>query len=260
MTNQILIERWLDWYRAGDVSPGTITQRRHNINKLARDFDLTMVSESALITWLQQWDHLAPETRRAMLASFRMFYKWAIRSGYVSVDPTLNLRAIKVPPGIPRPISEVALQQALAASDEETRLMVLLGAYEGLRRAEIAQVNSDHITDLGLIVRGKGRKTRRVPIHPVVAKELVRVEGFAFPGRFPGTHVTPDYVADRLEKVLPAPWTAHSLRHRAATAWYRGCKDLRVVQQLLGHSSIQTTVRYVDVDHDALAAAVNSVA
>ena len=137
--------------------------------------------------------------------------------------------------------------------------MLLLGAYAGLRRAEIAGIHSDDITDMGLIVKGKGRKVRRIPIHPILAEALVDVSGYAFRGRW-GKSVTPNYVADHLEAVLPDPWTAHSLRHRFATQTYRACKDIRVVQQLLGHSSIQTTVRYVMVDEDALAAAVNAVA
>jgi site-specific recombinase XerD len=73
-------------------------------------------------------------------------------------------------------------------------------------------------------------------------------------------HVTADYVADRLEKCLPDGWTAHSLRHRFATAAYNATKDLRAVQQLLGHARPETTARYTLVGDDAMTAAVMAVA
>ena len=159
----------------------------------------------------------------------------------------------------PRPVTEQQLRRIMDVGGR-IREWAVMGAYAGLRRAEIAAVHSDDVTDLGLMVKGKGRKVRRVPIHPILAAELHRVSGYAFPGRFPGEHVNPDYVANRLEQVLPKPWTTHSLRHRFATQAYQACKDIRMVQQLLGHASIQTTVGYVLVDQDALAAAVNAVA
>lgn len=260
LRDEKLIESWCAWYEAGDASPGTIRLRRNHLRRLAGAHGLLEVTESDLIAWMGSSSGKEPSSRKSVLASLRSFYRWAQRTGELQADPTLGLRRIVTPEGLPKPISEVALQAALAQADKETTLMLLLGAYAGLRRAEIAAVHSRDITDLGLMVKGKGRKVRRIPIHPVLAAALCEVDGWAFPGRFPDAPVTPDYVAARLERVLPEPWTAHTLRHRFATQTYRACKDIRVVQQLLGHSSIQTTVRYVMIDQDALAAAVNAVA
>lgn len=260
MGNEGLIQSWANWYEAGDASPGTITLRRNHLRRLAAEHDLLDVSEDDLVSFMQGLSHCTSNTRKSLQSSLRSFYRWAQRTGLVEVDPTIGLRRVAPAAAVPKPISEVALAQALAAADEEARLMLLLGAYAGLRRAEIAAVHSDDITDLGLMVKGKGRRIRRVPIHPLLAAELHRVDGYAFPGRWDGEPVTPDYVSHRLEQVLPEPWTPHSLRHRFATQAYQACKDIRVVQQLLGHASIQTTVGYVMVDQDALAAAVNAVA
>lgn len=63
-----------------------------------------------------------------------------------------------------------------------------------------------------------------------------------------------------IEAALGDGWTTHSLRHRFATQAYRATRDIRAVQQLLGHSSPTTTARYVLVDEDSLAAAVLAVA
>ena len=260
--NVDLIDTWCDWYRAGDASPLTIRGRRYHMLRLAVAFpNVLEVDEGDLIRFMESVAHIKPASRKALTNSIRMFYRWAHRTGRIDRDPTVGLRRIKVPAGVPKPISEVAFAEALSKADGETRLMLLLGGYAGCRLSEIAGIHSEHVTDNGLLIYGKGRKERLVPIHPRLATALVGLEGWAFPSPVrEGQHVGHDYVASRLEKVIPYPWTAHSLRHRFGTMTYRACKDIRVVQQLMGHASIQTTAGYTLVDDDALAAAVNGVA
>jgi integrase len=254
-----LLDQWCDWYRAGDASPGTIRVRRNYVGRLARVRPLGEITETDLIGWLQGTG--SANSRKSALASIRSFYRWAVGRGLLEHDPTAGLRPVKVPDGVPKPISQRDLERAYAAADGPTTLMLMLGSLAGLRRAEIAAVHSDHVTDLGLMVTGKGGKTRRVPIHPRLRSRLDGLEGFAFPSpRRPGQPVTGDFIEDRLMRVLPAPWTAHSLRHYFATHAYAGTRDIRAVQQLLGHSSVATTQRYVALDQDALLAAVLAVA
>lgn len=254
-----VIDSWCAWYRAGDASPGTIRLRRHHLMRLARVANLLDICEDDLVSWMDS-QTTKPASRKSVMASVRSFYSWAVRTGVSATDPTVGLRKITTPDGLPKPISELALERALTEAGDEARLMLILGAYAGLRRAEIAAVHSDDITGMGLVVKGKGRKVRRIPIHPLLAESLIGVRGWAFPSPVVrGGHVQPDYVGDRLDRVLPEPWTPHSLRHRFATQTYRACKDIRIVQQLLGHATIQTTVRYVMVDEDALTAAVLAV-
>jgi integrase/recombinase XerC len=58
--------------------------------------------------------------------------------------------------------------------------------------------------------------------------------------------------------VLPNGWTLHTLRHRFATRAYRGSRNLRAVQVLMGHSSIATTERYLACDDNEIRAAMLS--
>lgn len=219
------------------------------------------MSTRDLDAFLAEHRSLRPASRKSMVESMRSFYRWLVTDQLRGDDPTLGLRRVRPSRGVPRPIPEELLARAIHEADEETRLMLLLGAYAGLRRAEIAAVHSDDLDGLVLTVRGKGDVTRRVPVHPMLAGRLARISGWAFPSwRKPGQHVTPDYIADRLERVLPQPFTPHSLRHRFATAAYRGTGDLRAVQELLGHASPSTTAIYTLVNDDALTAAVLAVA
>lgn len=259
MTDSIL--DWCAWYTAGGASPGTLRVRRNHLRRLARQVDPLEARTSDLVTFLGTYADQAAESRKSALMSLRSFYRWALEHGHRADDPTRGLRPVKTPAGVPRPIPDELLEAALEGADAETRLMLLLGGWAGLRRAEIAQVHSDDVTPFGLVVRGKGGKVRRVPIHPRLRAALSQVDGWAFPSpRRLGQPVNADYVANRLERVLPDGFTAHSLRHRFATMAYRGSHDLRAVQQLLGHSDPGTTARYTLVGQDELTAAVLAVA
>src|SRR5207248_3060212 len=84
----------------------------------------------------------APETRKAARASLRSFYRWAIATGRTGLDPTATVSSVQVPVGKPRPTPETVLADALERADHEGRLILLLGAYSGLRRSEIAALHS----------------------------------------------------------------------------------------------------------------------
>lgn len=133
--------------------------------------------------------------------------------------------------------------------------MLQLAASAGLRCREIALVHSDDLVrDLAgwsLIVHGKGDRTRHVPLTEDLALELRTYEGWVFPGQIDG-HLSAAYVSKLLSRVLPGA-TAHQLRHRFATRAYQlGGRDIRAVQELLGHASVATTQIYTGVDQDSL--------
>jgi integrase/recombinase XerC len=67
--------------------------------------------------------------------------------------------------------------------------------------------------------------------------------GWLFPGDTDG-HLSPQWVGQLVVRVLPDGWTTHPLRHRFSSRAYRGTRNLRAVQVLLGHQSIATTERY----------------
>lgn len=72
--------------------------------------------------------------------------------------------------------------------------------------------------------------------------------------------VSPPPGPDLVVRVLPDGWTMHTLRHRFSSRAYRGTRNLRAVQMLLGHSSIATTERYCAVGDSEIGAAMMSAA
>ena len=113
-----------------------------------------------------------------------------------------------------------------------------------------------------LRVLGKGGRVRRVPLTDDMADQIsARGAGWTFQGQVSdgqavlgdrtAGHLSAGRVGELVSELLPNPWTTHTLRHRFASAAYRADRDIRAVQELLGHVSVATTQVYTAVPDDA---------
>lgn len=148
-------------------------------------------------------------------------------------------------------------------------LAVFVGLYTAARRSEMASLAWRHI-DLQArtvtLTRPKTRDLHTVPMHPHLHELLesrhVPGELWVFSGRW-GGHVSPatigTWIDDVADKAGIGHITSHQLRHTALSAAYHATKDIRAVQDLAGHTNIETTVVYTRVHRDRLSAAVNSL-
>lgn len=201
-------------------------------------------------------------TKRCHVSYLRNFYKWAMREGLTTSDPTVLVDAPRVAQRLPRPAPEQDIALVLATAGPTMRAMVSLMACGGLRCCEVAGLEWDRVdlADGTVHVIGKGSKERLVPVPTVVVQSLAAldtVDGPMFVDHG-GGRLSPGRVSYRVAKSfrrVGSPVTAHQLRHRAATELLRSCGNLRVVQRFLGHSSIATTAIYTQIVDDELAAA-----
>jgi integrase len=280
----VALAMWITYLKAAGRTPSTIRLRRYYVERFAARHggDPFAVTLDQLTEFLA-YDGWGGEARKSARAGLCSFYGWAVDTGRVGEhdSPARRLPRVGVEAALPRPTPDTAFQQALWLADDRQRLMLMLAGYAGLRRAEIAQVHPDDFDwDTGqLLVHGKGRKQRKVPIHPELGR-AVRAEldrrrlgkvgsgwrlyvGGIGPGSylFPGKHghASADNVGRTLERLLPGIWSGHTLRHRFATKAYAAERDLRAVQELLGHSKPETTARYVETPPEAKHAAVLAV-
>jgi integrase/recombinase XerC len=245
------IAEWVVSMSSGKLSEGTIDRREYHVARFAREHpDPWAVAVGDVEARLALC--VAPEYAKSVRSSIRAFYVWAIRRGYTASDPTRILPPIEV--GRPRshPCPDEVLQLAMATADEDTRLMLALAGQCGLRRFEVAKVRREDLDGDFLMVLGKGRVERRVPLTRALVLELtLRPPGWLFPGRFGGP-ITPGTAGRRIARALGHGQSAHALRHRAATTAYGRTHDLILVQQVLGHASVATTQRYIATSDDAL--------
>lgn len=143
-------------------------------------------------------------------------------------------------------------------------MMILLAAFQGLRAHEIAKFRGEDVdhTARQLTVKGKGGVEKVLPLHPIVEKYAQDFpnRGYWFAGQTEnGGHIHPRSVTDCVAGVfrragIPTG-AAHRLRHTYATRLVQGGHNLRIIQELLRHASLQTTQIYTGVTFDQMQAA-----
>src|SRR5262245_44755121 len=150
----------------------SVELRRYQIGHLAEahlDRSPWSLTTADLLSWLatQQW---APETRKSYRSALRSFYGWAVQAGHTKRDPSATLPAVRTDAPPPRPAPDAVLSSALRRASDRDRLILLLAAYGGLRRAEIARLRwSDLDLETATVrVVGKGGKVRTLPLHPLL--------------------------------------------------------------------------------------------
>ncbi|MGZ4617200.1 MAG: tyrosine-type recombinase/integrase [Frankiaceae bacterium] len=212
----------------------------------------------------------APESRRSYICHLRAFYAWAVKTGIVEHDPTEVLTLPRVPKHLPRPIEEDDLAVALKAARPKMAAIITLAAYAGLRCCEIAGLSWEDLRrepDGGayLHITGKGDKDRRVEVGQTVLDALQRYglkrRGPMFLG-LDGRPIAAKSVSssgNRFLQELGLEVTMHQLRHRYGTVLFQVSRDLRMVQEQLGHASPQTTAVYTRPSQEAAARAVRAL-
>ena len=187
------------------------------------------------------------------------FFDWCVRNGIADKNPAVDLPSVPGGKPKPRPASDEVWRNLIASAPARELLMVRLAGEAGLRRGEVARCHRDNLLDdprgACLIVHGKGSKQRVVPISDSLA-DAVRMycpRGYLFPAPR-GGHISEDFVGARISGLMPPGMSMHCLRHRFSTRAYRGTRNLRAVQVLLGHESIATTERYLAVDDSEIRA------
>ncbi|WP_144881348.1 site-specific tyrosine recombinase XerD [Microbacterium paraoxydans] len=210
-------------------------------------------------------------------SSVRGWHRFLAREGIEADDPTGRLRPPKTPRRLPKALTIDQVERLLAAPSAEEplgirdRALLELLYATGARVSEAVGLDVDDMAHGEVLrLRGKGSKERIVPVgsyaRAAVDAYLTRVrpelaaKGRASARLFLGARGGPlsrqsawlviRSAAERAQ--LAAEVSPHTLRHSFATHLLQGGADVRVVQELLGHSSVATTQIYTHVSVDAL--------
>lgn len=265
-----LCTKWRQYMSATRQAKGTIELRLYHLGRLAEAFPEGpwSVTFEDLVEWLAS-HNWKPETARTYRASFRAFWAWMMATGRATASPAHLLPAIRVPRAVPRPAPEAAVARALETHDERMQIAVALGAKCGLRVGEMARARGEHVEldaacDYWLRVIGKGGRERLVPLPADLAVRILACgPGPLFPSyraQDESQPISAKWLGKLIKRHLGQELTAHTLRHRCATVALEGTKDLRAVQELLGHAKPETTARYTFVRDSRVRAAVAAAA
>jgi integrase/recombinase XerC len=216
-------------------------------------------------------DGLGNRSVRRTLASIRSFFRHLAREDVIDNPAAKSIRSPRIARSLPRPLSEADAARTLAEAGENdiewigardvALLTLLYGA--GLRISEALSLRIGDVP-LGeaMVIFGKGRKERVVPLLPVVREAIS-----AYAGLIP-VKLSPKDSLFRSRRGKPMSAreaqalmqnlrgrlglseraTPHALRHSFATHLLQNGGDLRTVQELLGHASLSTTQAYTEID------------
>jgi integrase/recombinase XerD len=287
----LVVEEFLSWMLSErGRAANTLHAYRRDLARYcgwlrARSLDLASVTTGDIDGYVgQRRADASPATVARELAAIRMLHRFLVDEGHRASDPTADLEGVRVPAGLPKPLSEAqvaSLLSAVTGTDpvaRRDRAMLELLYATGARISEVCGLSLGDI-DLGhRVVRlyGKGSKERLVPFGRPCASALE--EWLGEQGR---ARLVPDRWARRDDGVAlllnqrggrmtrQLAWSVvkrygraagiddselspHVLRHSCATHLLDHGADLRVVQELLGHASVSTTQVYTKVSQERL--------
>ncbi|MGE5313410.1 MAG: tyrosine recombinase XerC [Acidobacteriota bacterium] len=221
---------------------------------------------------------LARTSAARRLSALRSFFRYCVRQGALTHNPSLRIQTPKREKRLPHYVDEVSMRAVLERPDRETfdgardAAMLELFYSTGIRRAELMGLRTKDIDFSQRLIKvaGKGGKQRIVPFGTHAHEALSTYLRFrstlptpASAADLPlflsrrGTRLSPSSITGIVHKHLQeatelSQKSPHVLRHTCATHLLNNGADLRVVKELLGHESLSTTQIYTHVTLERL--------
>lgn len=272
------LDNYLQQQRQQNRSPHTIAAYQRDLLELAsllpeHIHPPTKLHFTAALKALSQKGN-SPTSMARKLSAWRQYTEYLIHNGWLQGNnPMLSLKAPKAPQRLPKALDQEQLNQMLDSdqandmysSRDHAMLELLYGS--GLRLSELVSLNlSDLYLQEGWVnIIGKGNKQRRIPLTNLsiqalthyLSKRIAKPNETALFTNRNGSRIGTRQIAKRLEQWAikhnsPQHISPHMLRHSYASHLLQASRDLRAVQDLLGHENLSTTQIYTKLDLDHL--------
>ena len=233
------------------------------------------------VQYLSREERFSSKTVARKISAVREFFKFLYTDNIIKENPALDILTPKQQKPLPKFLTQEEIKQLLlAAQTGETpalrRMSVMLELMYacGLRVSELVSLpeNCINFDKRQILVRGKGSKERIIPVAPQAIQAVLdyfsyrdyfikggRKSIWLFPSKISSSgHITRDAFFKHLKDIAvragisPQKVTPHVLRHSFATHLLNHDVDLRSVQKMLGHESINTTEIYTHIISDKL--------
>ena len=256
------------------LAQNTLDAYRRDLSEFAKNIDnidsVNRMTINGFIRTLRE-KKLAPTSVIRKIASIRGFFKWAYSSGLIKQNPASTLEQPKVPQRLPKVITIKEVEELLHENLTPLEHVIMELLYScGLRVSELVNLKLTDIDLASKYVRcfGKGSKERIIPMGEI-AKQVIKEylpqrdlllkkynlstkRLFILPnGRLINRQDVYNLIHER-GKLIHKNISPHTLRHSFATHLLENGADLRVVQELLGHSDVSTTQLYTHISKKRL--------
>jgi integrase/recombinase XerD len=260
----ILRQRMTEDMQVRNLSPQTQSAYIMQVSLFARHFNkspaiLGPEDIRAYQLYLTNQKRLAASSIKVAVAALRFLYRVTLKRRW---DLDEIVPSPKKPRDLPIVLSPEEVVHFLGCCPNVKHRTILTTCYAaGLRITEAVHLKLYAIDRQRMVIRvdeGKGRKDRYVMLSPKLLEVLsaywwaVRPKVWLFPGDVPGQPITREAVGNACQRAhaasgLSKPVTPHSLRHAFAVHLLEAGADLRTIQLLLGHSSLNTTAHYLRI-------------
>ena len=222
---------------------------------------------------------LAAASIKLIVVALKIFFRFLLAKGRIERDPTETLTLPRIERYLPETLNELQVQQLIESIDTRQprglrdRAIIELLYASGLRISELANARLENFSAEQRILRvtGKGNKTRLVPVGRKACEALAGYLSAERPKLVKSKTGSEIFLSSRGTKLttvrlwqivkerarisgLEANIYPHLLRHSFATHLLGNGADLRIIQEMLGHSDISTTQVYTHVDQQRLKA------
>ena len=216
---------------------------------------------------------ISPASRARKLSAIKSFYKYlTVRTKQLQENPVADLEYPKLRKSLPKYLTleqSAALLQAVAGPNEKRDYAILMLFLNcGIRRSELVGLNLTDVYDDRIRVVGKGNKERFVYFGTSCRKAIdaylpernkkVLTDNRALFGSRDNNRISVTAVHRLVKKHMLAAgldatnFSAHKLRHTAATMMLSGGVDVKTVQEVLGHENLNTTQIYTHIENTEL--------
>ena len=216
---------------------------------------------------------ISPTARARKLSAIKSFYKYlTVRTKQLQENPVADLEYPKLRKSLPRYLTleqSAALLKAVSGQNEKRDYAILMLFLNcGIRRSELVGLNLTDVYEDRIRVVGKGNKERFVYFGSACRKAIdaylkernqkVLTDNRALFGSRDGNRISVTAVHRLVKKALvqagldSTQFSAHKLRHTAATMMLSGGVDVKTVQEVLGHENLNTTQIYTHIENTEL--------
>jgi integrase/recombinase XerC/integrase/recombinase XerD len=243
--------------RHTDVTKLVIYWKDFENARLDTDVEVTPVIITDFLSFVSSMQTYKPKTFHRIISTLSSFYRFLFTQGAVTSNPLTGIDRPRIKQQDVKYLKHNQVLRLLdSIEDPRDKLIVRTIYATGVRVSELCNMNIEDIDfdEHTIRIRGKGDKIRTVFVDDDTLVDILkfignRIVGPVFVGQ-QGKNISSRSIQHIFKHYAPSGITPHKIRHSYASELYKRSKNLRVVQENLGHTSIKTTEIYLHTDID----------